>query len=72
MTTWQDIGAGRPAWRVHRWGQNPELDEIVARRFGSRFDRPCNNPNIVECAMWECQQANRCARYPSPPSKEGE
>ena len=71
MTTWQDIGTeGR--WCVHHWGRDPKIDEIVLRRFGSRFEKPCNNPNMLECAMVECQTANRCVRYPSPPSKEGE
>lgn len=30
------------------------------RRFGSAHDKPCKNPSVVTCAMWECQQANEC------------
>lgn len=35
-------------------------DEIVWRRFGPGFEKPCSDPNMIECAAVECQQANRC------------
>lgn len=33
---------------------------IYQRRFGSKFSEPCANPNVIECALWECQKNNRC------------
>lgn len=39
-----------------------ETREITSRRFGHAFERPCQRPEIVECAMWECQVASIC-RY---------
>jgi len=38
----------------------PTIKEIIQRRFGSRHDLPCNNPNVLTCAMWECQKAGSC------------
>ncbi len=35
---------------------------IAGRRFGPTFNKPCNDPEVIECAMWECQLANRCVR----------
>ncbi len=34
--------------------------EICWRRFGPKFEKPCGNPEVIECAMWECQERNRC------------
>ena len=36
--------------------------EIVTRRFGRDFDKPCDNPNVLECALWPCQVKDKCAR----------
>jgi len=70
MTTWQDIGT--EGWDVHQPGQDPHLDEIVSRRFGSRHEKPCDDPNVLTCTSPPCQAANKCVRScPSPP-KEGE
>ena len=60
-------------WRHHVPGADPELDVIVARRFGSRHEKPCARPDILTCALWECQSINRCQHtgivvvLPSPP-----
>lgn len=46
-------------------GSTPEFDHfdaIVRRRFGPAFEKPCDDPNMIECAMWECQERNRCRR----------
>lgn len=35
--------------------------EIVRRRFGAEFPgRPCADPNVIECALWDCQVRDRC------------
>lgn len=34
--------------------------DIVKRRFGSLHDKPCNRPNVLTCALWECQKADTC------------
>ena len=65
--TWR---GGMSEWRVHRPGINPEIDAIIARRFGNRHSRPCNDPNVLTCAMSECQWADECRLCPSPP-REG-
>lgn len=38
----------------------PEFDEIVKRVFGTSLERPCNNPDTIECRMWACQAADCC------------
>jgi hypothetical protein len=53
-------------WRQHYPGFDPEIDKIVARRFGSRHERPCKNPNMLTCAAAECQYANACQHFTSP------
>lgn len=36
-------------------------DDIVhLRRFGSKFTKPCKRPDVTECAMLVCQEANEC------------
>ena len=35
-------------------------DAIVWRRFGRNHDKPCKRPDILTCALWECQKANEC------------
>lgn len=47
-------------WQVHRPGVDPELDKIIARRFGRDHARPCTQPTVLTCSKWECQKANRC------------
>lgn len=39
-----------------------EDDEIVRRRFGSRHEKPCNDPGVLTCAKWECQ-VNDCCQW---------
>lgn len=34
--------------------------ELVKRRFGPGFEKPCKRHNVVSCARWQCQQANEC------------
>lgn len=36
--------------------------EIAMRRGGPGFDYPCNDPNIIECAIWECQKHKKCRK----------
>ena len=50
-------------WGIHHFGRDPELDKIVMRRGGPapECDFPCQKPEIIICAMWECQKENRCA-----------
>lgn len=38
------------------------VNEIVRRRFGSKYSNPCNDPNVVECAIWSCQKAGFCQK----------
>lgn len=33
---------------------------ITQRRFGLDHDQPCKRPNVLTCATWQCQKANRC------------
>lgn len=47
-------------WKVHQPGRDPKLDTILARRLGSRHEKPCKRPEVLTCAQWECQKANRC------------
>ena len=51
-------------WKIYVEGRDPEQDKIVSRRFGPGYDKPCRNPNMIECAMPECQYANRCRLLP--------
>lgn len=39
--------------------------DIVRRRFGRNFEQPCGNPNMIECALLECQIAGRCQLLPN-------
>lgn len=34
------------------------MHKIVRRVFGTRGAEPCNDPGMLECRMWECQEAN--------------
>jgi len=36
----------------------PEKDYML--RGGPGFDYPCARPDIIECALWECQHQQRC------------
>jgi hypothetical protein len=47
-------------WRLYKSGLDPELDQIVRRRFGPRFERPCSKATTIECALPKCQYANMC------------
>jgi hypothetical protein len=40
--------------------------EIVKRRFGPGFPKPCHTSTVVECAYWECQVADRCMGLSAP------
>lgn len=35
---------------------------ICRRVFGTTAERPCNDPNVIECRMWECQSEDKCQR----------
>jgi hypothetical protein len=35
-------------------------DATIWRRFGRNHDKPCKRPEILTCAMWECQKADKC------------
>ena len=39
--------------------------KIVRRRFGPSFEKPCRNPDVVECAELKCQVANECCYAPA-------
>lgn len=41
-----------------------DIIKIAKRRFGSRHEKPCNNPRTLTCALWECQVANKCQESP--------
>lgn len=41
------------------------IREIVRRRFGSRHDKPCERPETLTCAIWECQVRDRCVHAPA-------
>lgn len=60
-------------WRVYHPGADPEHDKIVRRRFGRDHKRRCNRPEILTCAMPECQYANKCQaprqRHPVGPAQ---
>jgi hypothetical protein len=49
------------SWSVHHPGVDPKLDKIVARRFGLWHKKPCRRPDMLTCALWECQERNKCA-----------
>jgi hypothetical protein len=34
--------------------------DIVSRRFGPKFEKPCKNQGTVGCALYKCQAANEC------------
>jgi hypothetical protein len=40
--------------------QEADWNEIVWRRFGRNHDKPCQRPEILTCALVECQKANCC------------
>lgn len=50
-------------WSIHHEGADPELDEIVKRRFGSRHTKACSDPSTLTCALWDCQLANSCRAH---------
>lgn len=50
------------AWRPHVFGRDHDLDEIVRRRFGRDHAAPCKRPDVLTCALSQCQHANEC-RY---------
>lgn len=56
-------------WKPHFEGRDPELDKIVRRRFGRDHDKPCARPEVLTCAMWDCQVRDRC-RFPPPPQEQ--
>jgi hypothetical protein len=35
---------------------------VAQRRGGPGFDYPCNDPNIIECAIWDCQKDCKCRK----------
>jgi len=37
-------------------------DDVIARRFGPRHARPCADPQTITCALYECQERNRCKK----------
>ena len=37
-----------------------EATAIARRRFGRDHEKPCCNPNVLTCALWECQKNDRC------------
>lgn len=41
------------------WTSN-QLKEILSRKFGSRHEKPCDYPEMVECTHFECQEADKC------------
>lgn len=47
-----------------------DIEEIVRRRFGPAFEKPCHHSSVVVCAYWECQVANQCVglRHPERPA----
>lgn len=47
-------------WAIYVEGRDPDLDVIVRRRFGRDHDRKCARPEILTCALFECQQRDRC------------
>lgn len=40
------------------------------RRFGSAHTQRCENPDMVTCALPDCQQLNRCKLAAQTPSEE--
>jgi hypothetical protein len=38
----------------------PPADDPVWRRFGREHDKPCRRPEVLTCALCECQRANEC------------
>lgn len=56
-------------WKVHIPGADPKMDELVSRRFGPGFPKPCKRPNMIECALSLCQWNNECAYIPSEDEK---
>lgn len=55
-------------WQIYR-ESDPDA-EIVQRRFGKEHDRPCHRPNVLTCAMPECQYANACQHGVPTPNNE--
>ncbi|QFT31833.1 hypothetical protein FIV00_15175 [Labrenzia sp. THAF82] len=37
-----------------------DWNEVVWRRFGRRHEKPCLRPEVLTCALWECQKAGCC------------
>lgn len=74
MTTGSKIIAGLQDAVAHARGDVSAAREqdwvtIVKRRFGPGFSKPCVRPDVIECAMWECQVKDRC-RYAEPAANE--
>lgn len=44
----------------------PELMEIVKRRYGPAFEKPCLHASVIVCAYWECQVADACRGLSKP------
>lgn len=56
-------------WKLYVFGADPIEDEIVSRRFGPSFNKPCQQPSMLECARRECQDANECTHKPTEQEK---
>ena len=37
-----------------------EMREVSARRFGPNHEKPCKKPTTITCALWKCQEKNKC------------
>lgn len=40
--------------------RDPPAGDPVWRRFGRLFEKPCNDPRTIECALAKCQYADAC------------
>lgn len=49
----------------------PTLNEIVNRRFGRNHEQPCDRPEVLTCALWECQKAGCCQAHKREPLGTG-
>jgi hypothetical protein len=59
----------RAGWREFRTS-DPDA-HIVMRRFGRNHEKACNRPDVLTCALLECQSANECqAARPLPESDD--
>jgi hypothetical protein len=48
---------------ISRQYQGPKDGRVPSYmlRGGPGHDYPCNDPNVTECALWECQHKERCS-----------